>query len=426
MDFKRLKILFMTENHVYAEHVNKMLNKSENNQFIVVNADNFEDAYDKLSKNLFNVLLIELGSKNQNNLNTLKKLYILFPELAFMIIANNFDENVINALEYGAQDFLIKREFYAKNLEQTLIYAFKKKERNLNLDKIADERIDDDENIMEYLADTLHELQVHHIELEIQNEELRKTWEELEQSRTKYQDLYDNAPIAILSINDTGLIINANLTSAEMFNIERKKLINQAFILFLDHKSRRKFHKHLNKIFETKTRQHCQLKITRKDGTTFNAALETTPILNENKYSELRIAISDITEQKKAELAILRLATLVKSSTHGIIEIDLNGNINSWNSGATKIYGYSEEEIIGKSAFKLVPIEYHNEMNQLMENIKSGKSVNNLETIRITKDNQKINVSVTLTPITDKGGGKLLEHLLFFMIFLKRKKLKWN
>ena len=57
-------------------------------------------------------------------------------------------------------------------------------------------------NIIEYLADTLHELQVHHIELEIQNEELRKTWEELEQSRTKYQDLYDNAPIAILSINE--------------------------------------------------------------------------------------------------------------------------------------------------------------------------------------------------------------------------------
>ena len=220
---------------------------------------------------------------------------------------------------------------------------------------------------------------------------------------------------------NTGLIINANLTSAEMFNIERKKLINQAFILFLDHKSRRKFHKHLNKIFETKTRQYCQLKITRKDGTTFNAALETTPILNENRYSELRIAISDITEQKKAEQAILRLATLVKSSTHGIIEIDLNGNINSWNSGATKIYGYSEEEIIGKSVFKLVPIEYHNEINQLMENIKSGKSVNNLETIRITKDNQKINISVTLTPITDKLGKIVGASAIFHDISEKKK-----
>ena len=357
MDSKHLKILFMTENNVYAEYVNKMLKKSENNQFIVVNVDNFKDAYEKLNKNHFNVLLIELGLKNQNNLNILKKLYILFPELAILIIANNFDETVINALEYGAQDFLIKREFYTKNLEQSLIYAFKKKERNLNLDKIADERIADerivdDGKIIEYLADTLHELQVHHIELEIQNEELRKTWEELEQSRMKYQDLYDNAPITILSINESGLIINANLTSSEMFNIERKKLINQAFILFLGHESRRKFHKHLNKIFETKTRQYCQLRIIRKDGTTFNAALETTPILNENRYSELRIAILDITEQKKAEQAILRLATLVQSSTHGIIEIDLNGNIKSWNSGATKIYGYSEEEIIGKSIFQ--------------------------------------------------------------------------
>ena len=51
MDFKRLKILLMTENHVYAEYVNKMLKKSENNQFTVVNVDNFKDAYEKLSNN---------------------------------------------------------------------------------------------------------------------------------------------------------------------------------------------------------------------------------------------------------------------------------------------------------------------------------------------------------------------------------------
>ena len=105
MDSKLLKILLMTENHVYAEYVNKMLKKSENNQFTIINVDNFKDAYEKLSKNHFNVLLIELGLKNHNNLNILKKLYTLFPELAILIIANNFDETCNKCIRIWSSRF---------------------------------------------------------------------------------------------------------------------------------------------------------------------------------------------------------------------------------------------------------------------------------------------------------------------------------
>ncbi len=413
MNSKRLKVLLITETSVYAEYINGILKNSGKNHFEIITVDNFNAAYENLSKNHFDVILIELAFKHQNTLNTIKKLHAVFPELAILVIANSFDENVLKALTYGAQDFLIKGEYHARALEKSIFYTFKKKELGLNLEKIIDEKIIDEKiidekdtkKLIENLTFVLQELRVHHIELEMQNEELRKTWDELEESRSEYQDLYDYAPIGILSIDEKGLIINANLTSADMLNIERNKLIKRAFILLLSNESRRKFHQHLTEVNETRTKQQCQLEIIRNDGTTFNAALETTPLLKENGYSnELRIALSDITEQKIAELAKAKLASLVNSSTDGIVEIDLNGCILSWNQGASKIYGYSESEILGKSVFKLVPADRKDEMNGLMENLRKGTGVNNFETVRLNKSGQEIDISLTLSPIKDTQG----------------------
>ena len=80
-----------------------------------------------------------------------------------------------------------------------------------------------------------------------------------------------------------------------------------------------------------------------------------------------------------------------------------------------------KKKLSGNLSFKLVPIEYNNEIKKLEENIKSGKSVNNLETIRITKDNQKINISVTVTPITDKLGKIIGASAIFHDISEKKK-----
>lgn len=113
--------------------------------------------------------------------------------------------------------------------------------------------------------------------------------------------------------------------------------------------------------------------------------------------------VHDITERKKAEEKIQMLANVVESSDDAIISKSLDGTITSWNKGAELIYGYSEEEVLGKNVFILAPYQLKDEINQLIEKIKHCKHVLHYETVRLRKDGKIINVSITLSPIFDSS-----------------------
>ncbi|HEX3014725.1 MAG TPA: PAS domain S-box protein, partial [Methanobacterium sp.] len=111
--------------------------------------------------------------------------------------------------------------------------------------------------------------------------------------------------------------------------------------------------------------------------------------------------VHDITERKKTEEKIQMLANIVESSDDAIISKSLKGRILSWNKGAEFIYGYSAEEVMGKDISILAPPQLNDEVKLLIEKIKNGEHVLHYETIRIRKDNEKIYVSLTLSPIFD-------------------------
>ena len=113
--------------------------------------------------------------------------------------------------------------------------------------------------------------------------------------------------------------------------------------------------------------------------------------------------VHDITERKKAEEKIQMLANVVESSDDAIISKSLDGIITSWNKGAELIYGYSEEDVLGKNIYMLAPHQLKDEMRQLIEKIKDGEHVLHYETVRLRKDGEIINVSITLSPIFDSS-----------------------
>lgn len=104
------------------------------------------------------------------------------------------------------------------------------------------------------------------------------------------------------------------------------------------------------------------------------------------------------------EQQILRLAAIVESSEDAIIGKTLDGIITSWNKGAEKIYGYTAKEMMGKSISILVPKDNPNEIPGILERLKKGEQIAHYETIRIKKNRQKINVSLTISLVKDKGG----------------------
>jgi len=112
----------------------------------------------------------------------------------------------------------------------------------------------------------------------------------------------------------------------------------------------------------------------------------------------------DITDRKRAETAMRWLAAIVESSDDAIIGHDLNGLITSWNGGAEKIFGYTASEAVGTSILRLVPADRQPEEGQTLNQIKRGESVEQLETVRQTKDGRLIHVSVTVSPIKDAAG----------------------
>ena len=98
------------------------------------------------------------------------------------------------------------------------------------------------------------------------------------------------------------------------------------------------------------------------------------------------------------------LAAIVESSDDVIVSKDLNGIIRSWNGSATRLFGYSADEMIGKSILKLIPEELHSDETTIMENIRAGRPVEHFETVRRTKSGQLLEVSLTVSPIRDMSG----------------------
>ncbi len=112
----------------------------------------------------------------------------------------------------------------------------------------------------------------------------------------------------------------------------------------------------------------------------------------------------DITTRKLSEATLERLAAIVESSDDAIIGKTLDGIITNWNTGAEKIYGYTADEVIGHPISIIVPPEHADEVPQILERLRSGGSVDHLETVRIRKDGTRINVAITISPIKDSTG----------------------
>jgi PAS domain S-box-containing protein len=125
------------------------------------------------------------------------------------------------------------------------------------------------------LRKLLHELQVHQVELEMQNEELRRAQQELEVSRSKYVDLYDFAPLGYFTLDSRGTILEANLTGAAMLGVERSLLVKKPFVLFVAPDSQDLFSQYRRQVFSAVEIKNCDIKLKTKDGKEFFGYLES-------------------------------------------------------------------------------------------------------------------------------------------------------
>jgi diguanylate cyclase (GGDEF)-like protein/PAS domain S-box-containing protein len=196
---------------------------------------------------------------------------------------------------------------------------------------------------VEALQQTVHELHVHQIELQMQNEELRRTQIAQESLRARYFDLFDLAPVGYCTVSEQGLIRQANLATAALLGMGRRALAKQPISRFILKEDQDTFYLHRKQLLAAGNPQLCELRMIRKGGSQFFAHLAFSAALDADGVSVLRIVLTDITERKLAEDE-LRIAAVAFASQNGMVVTDPKGVILRVNPAFTRLTGYRPEE----------------------------------------------------------------------------------
>jgi PAS domain S-box-containing protein len=193
----------------------------------------------------------------------------------------------------------------------------------------------------------INELEVHQIELELQNEELRLAKEQAENATKKYIELYDFAPSGYVTLSSNGKIETINFSAARMLGKERLLLINSIFSFFVTSDTRLVFNTFLKKIFNNKTKEKCEISIESNNNQIVNAYIEG--IATDNGM-QCFLTMIDITAQKQAsdllDISNRQKNMILNAAGEGIIGIDLDGRLIFVNPATEKILGYNKEELI--------------------------------------------------------------------------------
>jgi PAS domain S-box-containing protein len=239
-------------------------------------------------------------------------------------------------------------------------------------------------------------------------------------------DVLEGMPDAVLAVNQRGVIIQVNSQTELLFSYTRDELIGHNIEMLVPERQRAAHGQH-------RAQFHARPKIRRmgsgldlygrrRDGSEFPVEISLSPIgagegmivlsvirdISDRIHieEELRRAHEELDRRKTRELrdSQSRLALIVNSSQDAIIGKSLDGIITHWNKGAEEMYGYPAHEMIGRSITTLCPDEREDEIPGILEKIRRGERVEYFESVRLTKDGRRLQVSVSVSPIHDADG----------------------
>jgi PAS domain S-box-containing protein len=168
------------------------------------------------------------------------------------------------------------------------------------------------------VEELVHELRVHQIELEIQNENMQAVLSVLEESRDRFADLYDFAPTGYLTLSDQGLIADINLPGAALLGLDRGKLVQNPFARFVTPEDADRWHLYFTSVLKQRNKLECELVLQRGDGRRFEAQLDSLCLQKDGQAPMVRVALTDITARKQVEEELKRSNAELEQFSYGI------------------------------------------------------------------------------------------------------------
>jgi two-component system cell cycle sensor histidine kinase/response regulator CckA len=234
-----------------------------------------------------------------------------------------------------------------------------------------------------------------------------KVAQALKESEARRQALLDSALDCIICADPNARITDFNPAAVRTFRISQSEASGKDVVETILHSSLRD---RLRREFFTPAAltgldimgNRFETMCLRGDGSEFPAEITVTQITIEERTS-YTVYVRDITARRRAEEMVVRLAAIVESSEDAIIGKDLDCQITSWNKGAERMYGYTFGEIIGQDIAILAP-DRKDETRKIVEELKAGRSIENFETVRVSRTGKLIYVSLTASPMLDSEG----------------------
>jgi PAS domain S-box-containing protein len=246
----------------------------------------------------------------------------------------------------------------------------------------------------------LHELRVHQIELEMQNEELRRTQAELNAAQARYFDLFNLAPVGYITVSEPNLILEANLTAATLLGLARSALANQPIPRFIFKEDSDIYYLRHQQLFKTGEAQTCELRMVKHDGTAFWARLQATVAPDDNGARVCRIVLSDISERKQIEETLQKseenFRRSLDGSPLGVRIVTAKGETLYANRMILDLYGYDSMDEINRIPLKdrYTPQSYEefHERLKARERGDFGPSVYEINIVRKNKEIRHLQV----------------------------------
>jgi PAS domain S-box-containing protein len=210
---------------------------------------------------------------------------------------------------------------------------------------------------------------------------------------------------AIISRNLSGTITYWNRAAARIFGYTQTEAVGQSIQLITPPELYQEEEDILRRIRAGTSVDHCETVRLRKDGRRVDVSLTVSPVATpEGVMIGASIIARDSTERKQLERDARHLAAIVESSDDAIISKDLDGTIISWNRGAERIFGYTPDEVIGRSIRLIVPPDRQGEEDRVLATVRRNEVVDHFETLRIRKDGTIVPISLTVSPIRSAAG----------------------
>ena len=251
------------------------------------------------------------------------------------------------------------------------------------------------------------ELKMRQMQLEMQNEELQRAQETITQARDRYADLYDFAPVGYFTLDRKGKIVEVNLAGAQLLGAERDLLVNQSSFRWVAPESREVCRTHYRKVFENQGPQTCEVKLRRRGGPPFYAALESVAAPGEaGAVLHCRTAMSDITLRKQAEIELKLKERLLDGASDSIFFHDLEGHFIYVNEAACRDRGYEREELQGKDVWALIAPDYAATREKILQDLLAQGEMT-FESAHVRKDGSVMPVEIHAR-IIDLGDRRLI------------------